>query len=291
MNNHTLQMDREQAKKLMELGSHLCQLRQSQGMSLQQIAAKTMIPARLLAAIEAGKLDQLPEPVYIQGFIRRYADVIGMDGAEFASAFPTGMDLIVAETSWRGTIQAQLRPLHLYLLYMLLVMGAVGGLSFLLNRSTTPQMVGVTDSLPQTQVTPGMPGVPIGPPSPAQQRGSLPKVPSAQPTTPSTVSQKPIRVGLTLTAQSWIRVVVDGKTEYEGVLPEGTQRTWAADKRLTLRAGDAGGVIVSFNDGQAKRLGEPGNVEEITFGGDTQTGSLPMTLANPTTLTASLDRL
>jgi cytoskeletal protein RodZ len=289
MNNHTLQMDREQAKKLTEIGSRLHQLRQSQGMSLQHVAEKTMIPARLLAAIETGKLDQLPEPVYIQGFIRRYADVIGMNGAEFASNFPTDADPILPQSSWRGTVQAQLRPLHLYLLYMVLVMGAVGGLSFLLNRSTTPQMVGVTDTQPQTQLTPGTPVVPIGPPNPAQSRPALPQIPSSQPSTSPTAAQKPVRVGLTLTSQSWIRVVVDGKTEYEGVLPEGTQRTWAADKRLTLRAGNAGGAMISFNDGQAKRLGEPGAVEEITFGGDAQAGSLPMTSTHSTTLTASLD--
>jgi cytoskeletal protein RodZ len=290
MNNHTLQMDREQAKKLIEIGSRLYQLRQNQGMSLQQVAEKTMIPARLLAAIEAGKLDQLPEPVYIQGFIRRYADVIGMNGAEFASNFPTDADPVLPQSSWRGTVQAQLRPLHLYLLYMVLVMGAVGGLSFLLNRSTTPQMVGVTDTQPQTQLTPGTPVVPIGPPNPAQPRSALPQVPSSQPSTAPNGAQKPVRVGLTLTSQSWIRVVVDGKTEYEGVLPEGTQRTWAADKRLTLRAGNAGGAMISLNDGQAKRLGEPGAVEEITFGGEAQAGSLPMTSTPSTTLTASLDR-
>ncbi|UBF26983.1 DUF4115 domain-containing protein [Kovacikia minuta CCNUW1] len=289
MNNQTLRMDREQAKKLIELGSRLCQLRQNQGISLHQVAEKTMIPTRLLAAIEAGNLEQLPEPVYIQGFIRRYADVIGMNGAEFASAFPTDADLVVPESSWRGTVQAQLRPLHLYLLYMVLVMGAVGGLSFLLNRSTTPQMVGLTETAqPQAQLTPGTPVVPIGPPAPAQPRATLSQnLSSPQPSVSPSAVQKPIRIGLTLTAQSWIRIEADGKTEYEGVLPEGTQRTWTADKRLTLRAGDAGGVMISFNDSKPKRLGEPGDVEEITFGGDAQANTTPETSRNSESLTAS----
>ncbi len=260
MNNRTIPMDREQAKKLVELGTHLVQLRQKYGMSLEQVAEKTKIPVRLLTAIETGKLDQLPEPVYIQGFIKRYADAIGIDGAEFASDFPTDAAPVIAETSWRGTVQAQLRPLHLYLLYMLLVMGAVGSLSFLLNRSTTPQMVGLTDTAQtQTQSIPGTSVVPIGPPNPARPKPSLPQsVLPSRSTTSSNELQKAVRVGLTLTSQSWIRVVVDGKTDFEGVLPEGTQRTWVGDKQVTLRAGNAGGVMVSFNDGQARRLGTLG---------------------------------
>src|SRR5579883_2700497 len=143
MSNPILQIDPKQAERLRELGYHLQQLRQNQHISLETVAAKTMIPVRLLIAIETGNLEQLPEPVYIQGFIRRYADAIGMNGSEFAGAFPTQPILKVAKASWRGTVQAQLRPLHLYLLYMVLVIGAVSGLSYLLNRSSTPEMKGL----------------------------------------------------------------------------------------------------------------------------------------------------
>jgi hypothetical protein len=76
---------------------------------------------------------------------------------------------------------------------------------------------------------------------------------------------KPVQVGVTLKSQSWIRVVADGKTEFEGVLPEGTQRTWVADKTLIVRAGNAGGVLVEFNDQTAKQMGAPGEVQEVTF--------------------------
>jgi cytoskeletal protein RodZ len=76
---------------------------------------------------------------------------------------------------------------------------------------------------------------------------------------------KPVQVGVTLKAQSWIRIVADGKTEFEGVLPEGTQRTWVADKTLIVRAGNAGGVLVEFNNESAKQMGAPGEVQELTF--------------------------
>ena len=76
---------------------------------------------------------------------------------------------------------------------------------------------------------------------------------------------KPVQVRVTLKAQSWLRIVADGKTEFEGTLPEGTKRTWVADKRLVVRAGNAGGVLVEFNNESAKQMGAPYEVQEISF--------------------------
>jgi len=283
MNDPILPLDREQAEKLTELGYRLQQLRQKQRISLEQVAAKTMIPKRTLAAIEVGDRDQLPEPVYIQGFIRRYADAIGIDGTEFAAAFPIQTPLKLDKPFWRGPlIQAQLRPLHLYLLYMVLVIGAVSGLSFIFNRSTSPQVVGLTNTaIPNPQPSPNQSGAQASSASPAPS------------TSATTVVQKPVRVGMKLTAQSWMRVVVDGKAEFEGVMAEGTQRTWLADKQVVLRAGNAGGVMVSFNDGKAKRMGDPGSVEEVTFGSNAASGNLTQLTqlsADFQTLTASAVR-
>ncbi len=76
-----------QTEQLKAIGTKLSEARQQQSMSLEEIAAKTYIPLRLLNAIEAGKLEQLPEPVFIQGFIRRYADALGLDGTTLSKGF------------------------------------------------------------------------------------------------------------------------------------------------------------------------------------------------------------
>jgi hypothetical protein len=62
-----------------------------------------------------------------------------------------------------------------------------------------------------------------------------------------------------------LRITSDGNTEFEGILQPGETRSWTADEALTIRAGNAGGVLVSFNDGQAETLGQPGMVKEVTF--------------------------
>lgn len=254
MKENKLHFHQEQLKTLEELGARLRECRTEQSIPLEEVAAQTRIQARLLNAIEEGKIEQLPEPVYIKGFIKRFAEALGLNGAEFASPFPTGGGLQFVKPTWRHLPAAQLRPIHLYLLYVLLVIGAVNGLSFLVRRSAI-QAVSVEDYQSPAQQLP--------PPSSLGIQKLEPAKPNHE--TQHTKDGKPVQVGITLKSQSWIRIVADGKTEFEGVLPEGTQRTWGADEKLIVRAGNAGGVLVEFNDQKAKQMGEPGKVEEATF--------------------------
>jgi cytoskeletal protein RodZ len=85
----------------------------------------------------------------------------------------------------------------------------------------------------------------------------------------STHANQQVQIGLTLKEKSWIRVVADGKVQYEGELPQGSQRTWIAQGELTVKAGNAGGVLVSVNKQQAKQLGEPGKVKQVTIAANT----------------------
>jgi len=257
MKENTSHLQQEQVEKLEEIGARLRQFRLEQSITLEEVAAQTRIQARLLRAIEDGKIDQLPEPVYIRGFIRRFAEALGLNGAELADSFPVGASLQLIRPRWRHLPAAQLRPLHLYLLYILLVIGSVSGLSHILSRSAV-QVIEV-DNTPSAQQFPT--------PKKTEPRPPKQSLDINQSAEISHASQdgKPVQVGVTLKAQSWIRVVVDGKTEFEGVLPEGTQRTWVADQQLIVRAGNAGGVLVEFNDQSAKQMGAPGAVEEMTF--------------------------
>ncbi|MBF2027546.1 MAG: helix-turn-helix domain-containing protein [Oscillatoriales cyanobacterium C42_A2020_001] len=260
---------KEQTELLTEIGDYLRRLRQHEELSLEDVASITLIPVRTLSAIEDGDLNRLPEPVYVQGFIKRYADAIGMDGSEFANAFPTGVHSKPSKPSWRGTIEAQLRPFHLYLLYTLLVLGAVGGLSYLMNRSTNqlPRYASTPQSL-AGQPVPQPLGEFYGPPTPAQAASNSPKAKAA---IASPISDKPVRVSLTVKGQqSWLRIVVDGKTEFEGMLSQGAQRSWVANEQVTVRAGDAGAVEISYNESQPQPLGQPGDVQEKTFGKTSQ---------------------
>jgi cytoskeletal protein RodZ len=265
MKKRVLQHNREQAERLAEMGMRLRELRQEKKIPLEEVAGRTRIQPRLLRAIEQGRLDELPEAVYIHSFLRQYANAIGLNGVQFASEFPTILGLPAVRSSWRSLPGAQLRPMHLYLLYMFLIIAAVNGLSFLMNRSAQSPVATI-----DAQKLQPIPAVTVGPVSPAQSGTT-----GAAKSKAKLGSQDSIRIGVTMTDQSWIRVVADGKTEFEGVLPEGTQKTWTAAKQVVIRAGNAGGVLVAFNEGQATVLGQPGAIGEKIFPPDARFATLP----------------
>jgi cytoskeletal protein RodZ len=254
----------EQVERLKQIGDYLRQVREEGFLSLEEMAGRTLIQPRLLRAIETGTLHQLPEPVYIQGFIRRYAEALGLDGTQFAEAFPVAAVTQKAEPSWNDSPAAQLRPLHLYMAYVGLIVLSVSLLSYVVNRSNPPSTgVRLEASSPATDA-----------PRSVATRSAAPEKSKASPTVASRpATDKPVKIDIKLTDQSWLQVEVDGKQEYEGVLSEGTEQSWSAQKQIRVRSGNAGGVMVAYNGKQAQPMGEPGAVEEKVFSVDA--ASLP----------------
>ena len=242
-------LNSEQVEILKEIGAHLRQRRQELSIPIEEVAAKTLIRLPMLKAIDEGQPDQLPEPVFIQGFIRRYGDFLGLDGTALAKTFPTIILPVESDTSSQDLPlptpqRSSSIPLYIPLI---LVLVAASGLLYLLTRPRTSEPIVQSKSSPV-----------------AQQQKTAATVRSA-PAKPKAQSSLPVQVSVNLKEQSWMRVIVDGKTQFEGNFPKGKQQTWKAKKQLTLRAGNAGAVSVSFNQGKPKILGTPGNVKEVTF--------------------------
>lgn len=235
--------------QLVEIGHLLQATRQTQGHSLEAMAAKTLIRASLLTAIEEGDCPNLPEPVYLRGLIRRYGEAMGLDGQMLASQLLTPPE--PQPTQWQDSPAAQLRPFHLYVTYIVLLVAAISGLSYLLRRNAPELLVlPPLDPLSQSQVE-----------KPANQATVTSE---AQPA-PNRPPASPIEVEMTLTSPSWLRVVTDGTTQFEGILQPGDTRLWQAKQALTIRAGNAGGVMVSYNNNPVTPLGKPGMVQEVTY--------------------------
>jgi len=307
------ELDATQVEQLKTIGAYLGRERQERGVSLDEIAVKTYIPLRLLQALEEGQVERLPEPVFVQGFIRRHADAIGLDGVALAKTF-SPQPLFVVErralalerphveqqstvdqpTIARPIVEPNLvensvaEPIDVppeyiqrsapragrsYLPWVLLGTAAAlllgVGLVNVLNRpqaatesqeaETLPTNPNPAASTPQ----PSLAAVPTSSPSPPVPPGSSPTASAQSEANPATNS--PIQVAVNLTDESWFQVTADGKTEFEGILKKGEQKTWTAQKVLLLQAGNAGAVSVSYNQGEAKLMGAPGEVKDMTF--------------------------
>ncbi|MBW4464600.1 MAG: DUF4115 domain-containing protein [Pegethrix bostrychoides GSE-TBD4-15B] len=269
-------LQQEQVERLMQIGAYLHHIREENSLSLEDVAARTMIQARMLKAIEEGKLHHLPEPVYVQGFIRRYAEALGLEGSEFAEAFPAERSLQMAQSSWKNSPAAQLRPLHLYIAYVALIMASVSLLSYVVGRSANPSAP-VNDLRPQISQA-------IAPASPSSASGSSVPAGSASAGSPSPAKSpqtKPVQIDVKLTAQSWLEVEVDGEVKLAEVLQEGAERTWTGDRQIRVRSGNAGGVQISANGSKAALMGAPGAVEEKTVTPTTDSASSPSSNPSP----------
>ncbi|WP_228035499.1 helix-turn-helix domain-containing protein [Oculatella sp. LEGE 06141] len=284
-------MNTAQIEQLKEIGSQLHQTREQQARPLEDIAAKTYIPLRLLRAIEEGQEKPLPEPVFIQGFIRRYAEALGLDGKALAQGFsihapaPSDLPQEVAVSSSsaparraeprlekisRPEIREERRPdnppqpFPIYIVPIAIAILLLGGLIYALSRpnnepADTPAASPTVSNQAAGNTDPAPASSPVASPSPA----ASPLV------SPSPVSNAPVTVSLNLTGDSWLQITADGETQYEGILPQGTQRSWSADSSIIVVAGNAGAVLLSTNQGEAQPMGALGAVERVTVTANT----------------------
>lgn len=286
--------DAAQIEQLKEIGTYLRQMREERSVSLDEISTKTYVPMRMLRALENAQFDILPEPVFVRGFIRRYADALGLDGLGIAKSFPlqptpaapsiplpevattpaqpassSGVEQIRFARSSRG------RSLSFTPLFLVLGAIAVGGVAYALivandgSRPTTSQTA-TPSADPSPAATPSAAPAPSAEVSPSPTASPSPIASPSPTASPSPVASGPITVDLRFSGASWVRVRVDGQVAYEGTLPQGTQRRWSGQREVTVRAGNAGAVSVALNEGAAQPMGQPGQVANQTFTADAE---------------------
>lgn len=70
-----------------DVGQLLKKRRQTLKQSLQQVELATKIRGKFLISLEAGDYTKLPNDIYSQGFVRTYANYLGLDGSELVKQY------------------------------------------------------------------------------------------------------------------------------------------------------------------------------------------------------------
>jgi Helix-turn-helix domain len=127
---------------MFELGCSLRETRVRRGVELAQVAAETRIRMRYLQALEEERFELLPGSVYAKGFLRTYADYLGLDSQIFLDEYNARFR---AEETQPAPPQLVLRPRSLspYGLGAIIFLLALGGalLAWQLSGSS-PQPAG-----------------------------------------------------------------------------------------------------------------------------------------------------
>jgi cytoskeleton protein RodZ len=274
-------IESDQAEQLRTIGLKLSQVRQEKGISLEEIATKTFIPLRLLTAIEAGRLDLLPEPVFVQGFIRRFATEVGLDGLAIAQEFsinpPPTPEPIAEPDPVEAVVKPQSeRPTWLPIAAAGLALALLVGGAISLSRPKPSQLPAQTVEPPVSPKPTEPSATPAVIASPGQATPSLSQIEQMSPTSspivnpvaspsPTPAVAGPVELKLNLTEESWVSIEADGNVVYEGTLTKGTQKTWSAQQQIIVSTGNAGGVSASFNGSELKPLGEVGSVTSVSY--------------------------
>jgi len=120
-----------------EVPELLAALRKHAGLSLDQVAAVLRIRVVYLRAIEDGRFDDLPGPTYAVGFVRAYADHLGLDPANTVRRFKAERDGVsrMQELVFPvPTPDARVPGRSLIGLSVLLAMAAYGGWYYLSSQ-------------------------------------------------------------------------------------------------------------------------------------------------------------
>lgn len=155
------------------IGSFLKRHRQSQGKDLEEVADQTHISVSILQAIEEDNFKALPAEVFTRGFVRNYAQHLGLDPSEALAWYiaqhggeerPT--EKINVKEVLAGEAMAEIRtfPLGRFSVFFLVVavLFLVGYLFFgFPNSSVLPFNIFTKDATPVAVVGPPVPVAPV----------------------------------------------------------------------------------------------------------------------------------
>ena len=88
--------DANEADRYKHAGAHLASVRDALGLSLDEAAARTHIKSVHLSAIEELDIQQMPARPYAIGFVKTYAEFLGLDARPIVERFKTETDLNTA---------------------------------------------------------------------------------------------------------------------------------------------------------------------------------------------------
>jgi cytoskeleton protein RodZ len=279
-----------QVQHLIEIGAFLRQVREEQDVSLEQVTATTYVPLRMLRAIESGQVDILPEAVFVQGFIRRYADALGLDGIAVAKQFPVNPAAVEPDPAPIAADRpapeydddpideppARVEPTPIYAAAVPPAPNTDLVAQRMARRSPSDGIpgwlgvgfvalviisIGITIGVVNRSPAPETTEETNDAIAPADPEPVVTAEPEPEPAAPAV----PVAITLNATEAAWVSITVDGTLDYEGTLPAGTERSWEAQNEVVVITGNAGGITISHNGSDATPLGDRGQVAEQTY--------------------------
>jgi len=219
----------------MELGERIRSYRTDAGVEIVDLALRTRIGARYLQSLEEGRLEDLPGPVFVKGFIRSVCSELGRDPIPL-------MELVnqihvdePAEESDGTNGSRRVMPL---LLSGVLLAGLVTGGIMLHGGGEEEGDQAAVQPVVTEQTIPVI-----------EQEGFASEEPIVE-----------LDLLLRATEKTWLRIQADSSEPWETTLKTGDEIRLKAVDSVTLFIGNAGGILFELNGKRFGPLGKEGQV-------------------------------
>lgn len=216
-----------------EISKILVDRRTARSLSLEKVSQNIKIRLPYLQAIEKGEWTELPGEVYVRGFIRRYAQSLGIDGDKLIAPYIGLTEMPTEKKSGPAPIKTTEFGKTQLIWGFLGVLFIIGFLKVIKQDRTTP----VKPASASQEAAPrslGEGGATAGRPD-AVAKSVAPQVPLESHLI-SVYSPLPL----------WLRVTANDKN-FEGFIPQASTWTWKGEGVFTVRLGHTKEVAIIFD--------------------------------------------
>lgn len=241
----------------MGVGEKLKEAREKRGLTLEAVEEETKIRKAYLEALENENFGVLPPKVYAVGFLRRYAKTLGLNEEEMIGEFKAlayaGEEneeetFKEAKETVKSGLDVSKLPLRNILAGVIFLVLAIWLGNFLVGY--------FTNKIAQEKT-------PVSPPSAVEkEQAEKPKIKEQE-------KMEPVYTGVNLVIEArqncWLNVKVDGNVVFSSILPAGESKSFKGQEEIYVKAGNAGGIDITFNGEKIGSLGEVGQVVDKTF--------------------------
>jgi cytoskeleton protein RodZ len=265
-------------------GAWLRTQREARGISLREIADASKISVRYLEALEQDRFEILPAPVFVRGFLREYARVVGLDPDEVVNLFLLASggdgDEEQAEEERLARRRASGPSPLVYVALLAVAVLILLGLAALVWYWAARRSPAAEESVPPVAARPAVESFADAPPeaaavptatapesavspageTPAAAEPEPPATGPAAPLPPPRAAGAPLRVQLDFVEDCWVELVVDGGRRNGELRTSGEVLTIEAADSVLLTLGNPAGVRVEV-DGRSLEL--PGGGDRV----------------------------
>ena len=230
---------------MFEIGNSLREARLRQGYELPRVEADTKIRAKYLRALEEERFEVLPGETYVKGFLRTYAEYLGLDGQlyvdEFNSRFTREEEALAPQRPPKQTSRSRAVESNF-------VIVALAGIIAVTILVVVAWKFGSAGPETSTEIPPAVN-------TPAGSTGTSTK---QAPVAPAPGKAKKTKLVLYADGgDCWLRVrskSATGKLLYEGTLQAGQTQRFVDAKRIWLQLGAPAYLRGTVNDKRIRNM-------------------------------------